>query len=258
MSTVSVVEHDSSQAASRTYMIQGREVRLPVEVRDATAAVAFYLVSASAAQRLIAPSGLRVATILPGRTLCSIGAMDYKDGDLGEYYEIAVTFFVREQGERSLPFLGTVLGLVRGGLSAYIHRLPVNGAFTCEAGNTIWGFPKVVAEIDLSTTDGKQTAVLKVDGQDVLRQTMEASGARETLERTQISYAYRDGVLYKTPSVMSGAGVGAKLGGAELKLGTHPIADELRSLGLPKRPLFSTYMSKMMGTFYEAERISPA
>ena len=48
-------------------MIQGREVRLPVEVRDATAAVAYYLVPASAAQRLIEHSGLRVVQVLPGR-----------------------------------------------------------------------------------------------------------------------------------------------------------------------------------------------
>ena len=46
-------------------------------------AVAFYLVPAAAAQRLVDPTGLRVATVLPGRTLCTIGSVDYRDNDLG-------------------------------------------------------------------------------------------------------------------------------------------------------------------------------
>ena len=240
------------------YLILGREVRLPVEVRDATAAVAYYLVPAAAAQRLVTPSALRVALVLPGRTLCTIGTMDYKDGDLGQYHEIAVTFFVHERDSRPLPFIGTALGLLRGNVGAYIHRLPVDGEFTCEAGRTIWGFPKFVTEIALSSAGGEQTAVLRADGQHVLTHTVRTGGTRVLRNRAQISYGHRDGVVYKTLAVMSGEGVGARLGGARLELGTHPLAGELRALGLPKRPLFSTYMSKMTGTFYAAERLQPA
>jgi hypothetical protein len=239
--------------AQTSYSIQGREVRLPVEVRDATAAVAYYLVPAAKAQRLIAQSGLRVAHVLPGRTLCTIGTMNYKDGDLGTYLEIAVTFFVQGPGQRTLPYAGTVLGFLRGNIAAYIHRLPVDGEFTCEAGQTIWGFPKFVTDISLSTDNGVETAVLRAGGEHVLTQSMRSGGSRSFPERTQISYSCRDGVLYRTPSTMSGEGIGARLGGATLELGTHALADELRSLGLPKRALFSTYISKMRGLFYAAE-----
>lgn len=237
-----------------TYVIQGREVRLPVEVRDATAAVGYYLVSAPAAQRLIAPSGLRVAHVLPGKTFCTIGTMNYKDGDLGTYFEIAITFFVQEPGVRMLPIIGTALGFARGNIAAYIHRLPVNGEFTCEAGRTIWGFPKVVTDISLTTDDDEETATLRADGEHVLTQSMRIRGARSFPERTQISYSCLDGVLYRTPSTMSGEAIGARFRGARLSLGTHPIADELRSLGLPKRALFSTYIGKMRGEFFAAEQ----
>ena len=235
------------------YVIQGREVRLPVDVRDATAAVAYYLVSSSAAQKLIDPTGLRVAQVFPGRTFCTIGTIDYRDGDLGRYHEIAVTFFVREREALTVPFMGTVLGLIRGSLSSYIHQLPVDGEFTCEAGQTIWGFPKFMSEIALSTKDDMQTSVLSADGQHVLTHSVRMGGTRAFGDRSLISYAYRDDVLYKTPSVMRGEGVGARLGGAKLELGTHPIADELRTLGLPSRAIFSTFVTKMSGTFYAAE-----
>ena len=143
--------------------------------------------------------------------------------------------------------------MARGKLSAYIHRLPVDGEFTCEAGQSIWGFPKFVSDISLSTTDDVETAMLRADGEHVLTQSMRTGGSRSFPERTQISYSLRNRTLYCTPSTMIGDKIGARMGGATLALGSHPIADELRSLGLPKRALFTTYIGHMRGKFYAAE-----
>jgi hypothetical protein len=236
-----------------TYTILDRAVRMPVVVRDATASVAYYLVSAAAAQALIEPSGLRVARTLPGRTLCAIGTMDYRDNDLGQYHEVAITFFVYEPGTRALPVVGGPLAMLRGKLSAYIHQLPVDAEFSMEAGRGIWGFPKFMSTIEITRDLGVETSVLTVEGGHVLTQQMRLGGARGFGEREQISYALRDGVLYRTPSTMSGEGVGFRLGGARIELGDHPIADELRSLGLPKMPLFTTAIGRMMGSFGAAE-----
>ena len=240
-------------SSQRSYDILGREVHVPFEVRDATAAIAFYLVSAPAAQDLVNVSGLKVARVLPGRTICTIGALDYKDGELGAYQEMSITFFVHEPGSRSLPFLGAVVGLLRSNLGAYVYSLPVDGELTCETGRVIWGLPKFVAEIDISSEGDRQTAVLKADGQHILTQAMEMGGKRTIDNPGQVSYAVRDGLLHRSTSTMRGEGVAVRMGGATLELGGHPLADELRSLGLPKRPLFSTYMTKMTGMFYEAK-----
>lgn len=238
-----------------TQTILGREIILPSVVRDATAAVAFYLVSAKAAQGLITESGLRIAKVLPGRTICTITAVDYKDSDLDRYHEIALTFFVHEPGSRPLPFVGALAGMLRGTLGAYVHWLPVDQEFTCAAGRQIWGFPKFITQIDLEREDDLERATLTVDGELVLRQTVRAGGTRSFADREQISYSMLDGVLHRIPSDMSAEEMGARRGGATLELGAHPMADELRSLGLPKTPLFSTYMGKMSGRFYGARRI---
>jgi hypothetical protein len=42
---------------------------------------------------------------------------------------------------------------------------------------------------------------------------------------------------------------------AELTLGSGPIADELRSLGLPRRALMTTWMEKMRASFGAAEKL---
>lgn len=230
-------------------------MRLPVEVRDATAAVAYYAVPVAAAQRLVDPTGLRVDAILPGRTLVTIGAMDYREGDLGPYHEISVSFFVRERDQGVLPLVGGVLGLLRGGLGAYIHSLPVDGDFSREAGLEIWGFPKFLAEIELSDEGGSLRATLRHEGRRVLTQTVRSGGGRSIGERDQLSYALRDGVVYRTPATMGGERVGFRLGGGALELGDHPFADELRGLGLPKKPLFTTWIGRMTGRFFAAARL---
>jgi Acetoacetate decarboxylase (ADC) len=242
--------------APTSYRVLDREVTLPVEVRDATAAVAYYLVSASAAQRLIDASGLRIASVLPGKTLCTIGTMDYRDGDLGPYHEIAISFFVRERDQVSVPIIGTALDFARNRLGAYIHQLPVDGTFTCEAGRSIWGFPKFMSEIDISNDGDQETAALRVEGRHVLTQRIRLEGTRSFPERGQTSYAHREGVTYRTRSVMRGDRIGARFRGASIELGDHPVADELRSLGLPQRALFSTYIGKMSATFDAADRNS--
>ena len=251
MTSTSVVEQPE------TYTILDRQITLPNVVRDATAAVAFYLVSASAAQKLIAESGLKVAHILPGKTVCTVGTINYKDSDLDAYHELALTFFVHEPGSHPLPLISAALGMARGSLSAYVHWLPVDGELTCEAGRKIWGFPKFVTQIDLETDGEVERSTLTVDGQLVLTQTVKMGGSRSFTDRKQIAYSLLDGVVSRIPSDMSAEDLGVRMGGATLGLGPHAMADELRSLGLPKKALFTTYMGKMSGRFYAAER-SPA
>lgn len=235
-----------------SYDIQGREVRLPVDVRDSTAAVAYYFVSAAAAQKLIDGSGLRVAQIIPGRTICTLGTINYKEGDLGTYHEIALSFFVHEPDSRPLPLVGTLWAMLRGRLSVYIQALPVDGDFSRECGQKIWGLPKILATIDITDDGERETAVLTVDGEHVLTQTMRMAGSRSFPERNQVSYGMREGARWRSESTMTGERIGARIGGATLELGSHPLADDFRSLGLPKRALFTTYMGKMTGRFQGA------
>jgi len=64
------------------------------------------------------------------------------------------------------------------------------------------------------------------------------------------------GVKLSGTRFVSGAeGVGIQLGGAELTLGDHPVAEELRALGLPRRPLMSVWMERMHGRFEAPERV---
>ncbi len=246
-----------SQPKPESYLIQGRTVTMPCIVRDACSATASWVVSSRAAQKLLPGPELEVAEVMPGRGLLSIACVDYRDNDLGDYNEVSIALFVRERGPRSgIPYVGTALDMMRGHLPTCIIHLPVNQSFTCEAGQTIWGFPKTVDEIEFDTTGERALCTWNRGGHNVLRVSMPIGGTRSFPEQTLCTYSYINGQLHKTEFASSADDLGVQLGGADIELGADPIADELRSLGLPKRALMSMWMGKMRGRFGAAKRCS--
>jgi hypothetical protein len=223
---------------------------MPVEVREASTATATFLVGTAAARALLPGPELVPAEILPGRTLFSIAAIDYRDNDLGDYDEISLAFFVRERAApRGLPWLGTALDVLRGRVATYIWKLPVTQSFTRDAGAGIWGFPKTVDVITIADADGRRTARLVMDGRHVLTLVAPATGARTMPDMETLTYTYVGGRLHATRFTMGASEVGFALGGAELTLGEHPIAGDLRRLGLPRRALMTTWMGRQHGRF---------
>ncbi len=237
------------------YRIQGRQVGFPVEVRDASSGSATFAVSASAAKRLLPGDALRVAEIGPGRALCSIAVIDYRDNDLGDYREVSIALFVRPRGERALPWLGSWLDMIRGRLGTCILHLPVDQAFTCEAGRSIWGFPKTVQRIEFEAGGERARCELVYDGERCLELTLPRGGKRALAESHLTTYSYIEGVAHRTRFVSAAEGFGVRLGGAELRLGRGRIADELRSVGLPRRALMSTWMEHMRARFEPPEKL---
>jgi hypothetical protein len=243
-------------AGPPVYTIQGRTVGLPVRVRDASSGTATYLVPSAAARRLLPGDALDVVELLPGRALLSVGAIDYRQNDLGDYNEIAIALFVRERLARPrVPYLGTLLDLARQRIATYIHRLPVNQGFTREAGCRIWGFPKTLDEIEIETPPGRFLCTWVKDGRHVFTFSVPRGGARSLPEMPLTTYSFIEGVAHRTRFTTAADGVGVRLGGAELRLGDHPIADELRALGLPRRALMTTWMEHMRASFEAPEKL---
>jgi hypothetical protein len=250
-------KHSSSPLAGATprYEIQGRTIPMPVEVRDASAGVATFLVSSRIARRIV-PEEFEVVELFPRRTPLAIAVIDYRDNDLGDYDEVSLTFFVRPRSERrGIPWLGAWIDLLTGRLGTWIWKLPVNQAFTCEAGRTIWGFPKTLESIDLRREGDAVRCRLEMDGEHVLTLWIPHGGNRTLPDQDTVTYTRIEGVAHRTRFTQGGSGVGFSPGGARIELGTHPIADSLGLLGLPKRALFSMWTEKMHGRFEAPEKL---
>lgn len=240
-----------------THMISGTAIEMPVRVRTATAFTAMYSVPAAPAQALIDHSGLELLHPRPGRGVCILVFVDYVDGDLGPYNEFGVCFLVRDHRRRGGTALRDLRDLVRGGAGALVHRLPVDGEFTLAAGRGIWGFPKTLADFDADHTGDVKRASVRSEGQLIaelsVRPGLTVPGRGAAASVT--AYSHLDGVTRRTGWAMHPAGVRSRIGGADLRLGTHPIAGELRTLGLPRRALLTSSISRLQMTFGDAEPI---
>jgi hypothetical protein len=223
-----------------SYEIQGQTVELPVVVRKAKAGVAFFDVDAAAAQAFLPGEAYDVVESAPGTAQLLVALIDYEDNDLGDYVEVGLTLFVRPRG-------GPADGSADG---TFIVHLPVNQSFTCEAGCTIWGFPKTVQDIAADHGPSSSTWTLMMDGQLVLRLTVPRGGEDESPDIAIQTYTYKDGVAHTTPFTQGGSGSSMAFGdGVELELGDHPIAKELAAMGLPRPASMSSWTEEMHGTF---------
>jgi len=236
--------------------IQGRRVEFPVVVRRASAGSATYLVAARAARALLPGPELEIAEILPGRGLCSLAVIDYQDNDLGDYNELSIALFVRPRGaSRGMPYLGTAWDLLKSRLGTFILHLPVDQSFTCEAGSTIWGFPKTLQQIDIERRGDRCACRLVYDGALALELSLPRGGSRTLPDARLTGYSYIEGVAHTNAFTSGAEGFGVRFGGAELTLGTGVIADQLRSLGLPKRALMTTWMENMHARFGPSKKL---
>ncbi len=227
-------------------------VALPVHVRDADSWAAQFLVKADAAQKIVDATGLEVAQSLPGRTLVNIAFVRYKDTDLYAYNELAIAYLVRPHDAARATTAQRVAEFWKGNIGVYIHQLPVTQEFTREAGQRIWGYPKFLADIEITEERGRVSCSLAHDGAYVLTLDVREGGPLPIPQRDIPTYSHRDGTLRRTEWLYE-TRTKARLGGATLELGSHPIAEELRSLGLPKRAMMTSTMRNMKATFGAAE-----
>jgi Acetoacetate decarboxylase (ADC) len=232
------------------HTIAGTVLTMPVKIRKANQHMAMFSVNADAAQRMIDYSGLHVCQYRPGRAVVVLILMHYVDGDLGQYYEYGTNVMVNPPGSNA----SGLRALQSAG--AFIHHLPVDQAFTLEAGTTIWGYPKVMA--DFTIREGRQFGFdVTIDGQLAVgmefRPGLPIPSAFTSRTQVHSTYSYRDGVLRETPGEMSLTGVRYLLGGARVRLGDHPYAKELAALGLPKRALMSSSADNVEMSFGDAK-----
>jgi hypothetical protein len=235
------------------HTVAGTVVSMPVRIRRATQHNAMFSVDADAAQRMVDYSGLRVCRYRPNKAAVVLMLMHYVDGDLGQYLEYGTNVMVNPPGSDA----SGLTALQSAG--AFIHRLPVDGAFTMEAGRSIWGYPKVLA--DFTIRDGHRFSFdVHVDGRFAVgmdfRPGLPVPSAFTSKTQVHPTYSHLDGVTRETAGEMRLSGVRYRPGGVRVRLGEHPYARELASLGFPKRALISSSAENVEMTFADAKEIA--
>lgn len=222
------------------FEIQGRTVGFPVVVRDARMANAVYTVPADLAAAVIDDPAFEVDADVHGAASVVIGFVDYVDNDLGDYDEVMLSVMARHRAS--------------GHPGTFIWRLPVNQAFTCEAGVRMLGLPKTVESIEIERDAESVTCTLRSDERLVLRQRFPLLSGVEPVPMPSPTECLSivDGVPSLSVSEPTGSlrmafGAG---GGYGLELGDHPWAEELRTMGIEDaEPTVVTVCDDFRSTF---------
>ena len=240
------------------YLIDGKEITLPVHVNAASMLMNVFTVDSRVAQQLIADSGFRVVEIWPGKALMQLLAVDYRENDLGDYNEAAISFPVTTPGHsRPLPLIGAMWRMMRGKLCNYIYRMPVNQDFTTHAGRFIWGFPKWVTDVDIQFGEERAEGCFRDDGQLVFKIAAKAGGNSKAAAQEAPSLAIRNHQAWKTVGITEGEGLTFSMGGDIPEIGDqHPLARQLRALGLPKKPMCSISIKEAKMVFEGPEAVA--
>lgn len=218
--------------------IQGQQITFPMEVTDMNAATLLFSVPAEAAAALLPGEAFEVVEVAPGVAQFVVAACDYVANPWGDYNEL------------NLGFLARPAGAPEDVIGSFVYRMPVNQAFTCEAGNKVMGFPKTVEVLDTEYTDDAVTFRLTMGGHRTIALTVpRAEPMGEPQRIDAVSYSYLDGQPYGTTLSMDMGTGFIDPAAVTIELGDGPVADELRSLGLPKAPDLATWGEGLSATF---------
>lgn len=211
------------------YEVRGQSLRVPMHVPHARAGMAVHACDTEALRGWL-PDVLAPVELRPGRSLLLLMAVRYVDNPLGDYTEGVVASVVRESDEGGA--LASLRDVLAGRYGIFVHHMPVSQAFTREAGERIWGFPKTHDTVEIATRGHRVGLRWGDETGEVLRLALPRGGRLPLPARDGATYTEHDGTVWRTRLIMHGHGARVGLGGARLQLGTHAIADRLRALDL--------------------------
>lgn len=236
----------------------GARIQLPIRYQEWSAIMAHFPVPEPAVRKLLPSRRLKPVLLTPGTAVLSMVAMEYRRiMDFAPYNEFGI--MVPVIYEPKVDILGIPLlfphWFKRSGL--YVHYLPVTTQTANDIGIEVWGYPKIVGEIDFEDMGRVRRCRLRADGKDILTLDVEKV-ATKVRSMDFHSYTVKEGQLLRTLIQTRGEfGIARFRGGASYTLGDHPIAEELRTLGMGKRAVERSFSTNVQSMLYPAgERLS--
>lgn len=218
-------------------MIDGVSIDFPMVVPRMNSATFTWAVPLDAAAELLPGELFEVADVGDGTAMLIIALVDYIDNPWGDYDEVNFGLLVHPAGRPEE-------------VGAFQWRMPVNQEMTCRAGNEVMGLPKTVEDLRFTYADDSAAVELSMAGEPALTVRFPRSEAQgEPAEAESLTYAYLDGVPMVVPLTIELPTGMVDPADVDLILGTAPVADELRSLGLPRPPDLAMWGEGLSGTF---------
>jgi hypothetical protein len=210
-------------------MIDAQPIYFPAVVDELNAATLVFPVPVEAARAQVPEGDFEVVESHPGVAHLIITAHDYIKGEWGTCETLDLGFRVRPAGAPD-----ETMGL-------FLCPTPMRQSFGREAAHRALGFPKTDGDIDVSYGDGEVTFTHTVDpsadgAPDIVLRLPRVQPSAPPAPVAVVAYTYTDGEPKMAPFTLTMPIGVLEPASVVLELGTSPLAETLRDLGLPREP----------------------
>ncbi len=233
------------------------EFKAPVFYYDFRDMLAVFPARLSEIRKLMPDKRLSPAQLVPGIGAVMMGALEYSDTGIGPYNEFSFAILVNSPDFLPLPGYNMLRQQLRMYNHVYIHRLPVDSRIAL-VGGLMFGFPKFMASIEFDDTDQWTSCEVSKGGELLWRLRGRKIPATRYDEMRMFAHLYLQGqptCLEFRLNVLE-YGMSVKPTDAELELGSHPVAEELRRALLSTRPLMYLNATKTQAILFGPEGVS--
>lgn len=218
------------------------EFDLPILYYRDDAFALIYTADFDTVKKLMPSERLHPVRLPGGRTAVGIIAYNYIDTSIGPYGEIGIAIPAVYTENAPPPILPLLLESRYPGFGALVLHLPVTTITARDAGRGEWGYTKFIADMNFSITPEFMSCRMTDQDCDILSMRVPRRGIPIRDRNPLVTYSVADNNLIKTVIPQTGAyRFSLSPAEAELRLGNHPVADDLKQLGLAPRPLMSRY-----------------
>jgi hypothetical protein len=226
-------------------MIDAQPIVFPLVVDHLNAATLLFPAPVDAARSLVPGHLFEVRESEAGTAEITVVIIEYRRGSWGAYNAFNV-------GVRGRP-----VGVPGAPMGAFVFPSPVSDRFGCEAAHRALGMPGSVEPIGVSHAPDHVTVSVTPEGRHEVtvrlpRVTRQSPPVRiETVGYSEVEGALQSvRVEFDVPTDLIDPD------DVEIELGAGPLADTLRTLGLPRRPDLCTWGERLSAVFHKAEGVA--
>lgn len=160
-----------------------RRYLFPTFYGDVTCAQAIFMCNYDKAQALLPHPSLKAVRMPGNRSLVALACYIYRNVmHVGPYNEIAMTIPVMLDPRVNVPVLPMLTPWFKN-FGYYVFNMPVTSKENCIRGNSLWGLPKVVHDIDITMANGLcETRARDEEGNDYLQLRVPMTGKPQNFD----------------------------------------------------------------------------
>jgi hypothetical protein len=232
--------------------------RLPYFYHDCLSFAVVLTAATAGVRRLVPHPHLHPVEVMPGRCLVAFSAFEYRQTDDEPYNEASVSLLTTYGARPQPPLLPLVRMLRARTIPSYVWQLPVTGEQTRAGGVDLFGYPKFLADIEISTGPRSVACSLSVGGTRLLRMEGPILATRPGRPLRYLTYAAEGDSLVAAGVLVNPKEIAESWvrSSASLALGAgHPVCDALHAIALGRTPLLYRYIPRCEAILFPARNI---